>query len=403
MKRFTATLRTYSTHVFLITGFVLFAVAPAVFLHTSRARAASFTLPPGSIPLRGDAWAGFLVSGSSNYTSGPGWISFSGTAGNGDTYGVYENPTTGALAGYAWSTNYGWISFNAADVSGCTPVPANGICAPTVNLTTGEITGWARDLFAGGGSGGWIHLSGKAQDGSSNPNCPDGASYCVVQSPSCSNGWSGYAWGDTGTNSGSGTSIGWINTSGTATDGSHYGVTCAAPPITVSCKVSALSGDTGTSFLWKATASGGSGSPYKYTWTGDTSPASPPVTTAAPTNDITTQYTTTGTKNVSVTVTDTQGNTSPTVYCINSTGSGAPTSPGSGTGVTVYQAPTLSASTPVINGGSSTLAWNSNGNSCLVAGQAGENNFSSTAASSPVGGQSSGKITIPGCATPPCY
>ena len=144
------------------------------------------------------------------WSSHMGWISFSGTG-----YGVSEDAATGALSGYAWSSNFGWITFNASGVSGC-PV---GTCAPSVNLSTGRISGWARACAAfadknacngtldGNSNGwdGWIALSGTAGDGSV---------YNIVQSPTC--GWTGYAWGSD--------AIGAISMSGTATNGSSYGV-----------------------------------------------------------------------------------------------------------------------------------------------------------------------------------
>ncbi|MBP7804852.1 MAG: hypothetical protein KA052_01355 [Candidatus Pacebacteria bacterium] len=46
------------------------------------------------------------------------------------------------FTGYAWSDNVGWISFKSADVALC------GGSSPTLNDTTGEISGWVRVLSA---------------------------------------------------------------------------------------------------------------------------------------------------------------------------------------------------------------------------------------------------------------
>lgn len=78
-------------------------------------------------------------------------------------------PANGPISGYAWSEHTGWISFNKDDVASCPSSPclarSNGV---------GYLTGWARilsikDASALGNSGGWqgyIKLSGTAQNGS---------------------------------------------------------------------------------------------------------------------------------------------------------------------------------------------------------------------------------------------
>lgn len=138
-----------------------------------------------------------------------GWISFQGPG-----YGVSESKTTGALSGYAWAPNLGWITFNASD--GTHP-------APVASLTTGIVSGWARSCSAfadrnvcsGALEGvwdGWIALSGTAIDGTP---------YGITQSPTCV--WSGYAWGSVG--------IGAISVSGTAADSTTYGVSGDTPSV----------------------------------------------------------------------------------------------------------------------------------------------------------------------------
>lgn len=159
------------------------------------------------VPIQGYAW-------SSNI----GWVHF-----NGSGYGVQEDTTTGELSGYAWS-QLGWITFNASDLSGC----PSGSCTAKVDPATGQISGWARVCAAfsnksgcsgaldahSGGWDGWVHLSGTATDGSV---------YGVTSTTGC---WSGFAWGST--------NVGAISFYGKAQDGSVYGVgepTCNRNPV----------------------------------------------------------------------------------------------------------------------------------------------------------------------------
>ena len=55
------------------------------------------------------------------------------------TYGVNIDTNTGALTGFAWSENIGWIKFNPAG-----PYPAAPNNSATLNINTNQITGWAR-------------------------------------------------------------------------------------------------------------------------------------------------------------------------------------------------------------------------------------------------------------------
>lgn len=144
------------------------------------------------------------------WSSNIGWISFNGTG-----YGVSEDPGTGALSGYAWSSNIGWISFNSASVSGC----PSGSCAPRVDLATGNLSGWARTCAAfvdknacsgaldpnSSGWDGWIALSGTAANGTT---------YGVTQN-NTTGAWSGFAW--------SSDTVGAINMTGMVS-GVPYGV-----------------------------------------------------------------------------------------------------------------------------------------------------------------------------------
>ncbi|MEI8328182.1 MAG: hypothetical protein WCG02_03545 [Candidatus Taylorbacteria bacterium] len=115
------------------------------------------------VPLSGWGWS-----------STTGWVSFSskdnytGTNGIGTSsiaYGVtiatssvINSGVTGRFAGYAWSSNIGWISFNYADVIAC------GATEPSsVDLISGAVIGWARVMSEKDRSDGWdgcISLSG---------------------------------------------------------------------------------------------------------------------------------------------------------------------------------------------------------------------------------------------------
>lgn len=120
-----------------------------------------------------------------------GWISFNcaSTSCEGSNYGVNLDFGTGNLSGYAWSENIGWVSFNAADVAGC---PA-GTCQPRYNSGTGEFLGWARALANGGGWDGWISLN------CANSNACAESNYKVSKT---GGNFTGFAW--------SGDVIGWI-------------------------------------------------------------------------------------------------------------------------------------------------------------------------------------------------
>ncbi|MBU4000353.1 hypothetical protein KKG29_04245, partial [Patescibacteria group bacterium] len=113
-----------------------------------------------------------------------GWLSFNcaNTSCATSNYGVNLNLGTWNLSGYAWSENIGWVSFNAVDVAGC---PA-GTCQPRYNSGTGEFLGWAKALANGGGWDGWISL-----------NCLN-SGVCATSNYKVSlsgNNFIGYAWG----------------------------------------------------------------------------------------------------------------------------------------------------------------------------------------------------------------
>lgn len=208
--------------------------------------------PPPNVS--GHAWAGSGVGANDaeiNANPGIGWLKMSGTAGDGSSYGVLvSSASPGVLSGHAWFNpndalaginNIGWISFNAADVSGCPTAP----CAPTLNRTTGAVTGWARacsvfqsgcsgDYYHGtgpvdnnlvtnpylGGWDGWIRLW-RDSDGDSIVNTDTGAaaSDYGVSVSNCA--WSGYGWGG-------GTNIGWVHFGGALYPMTGSGDACAS-------------------------------------------------------------------------------------------------------------------------------------------------------------------------------
>ncbi|MDE1974912.1 MAG: hypothetical protein KGI49_00125 [Patescibacteria group bacterium] len=165
------------------------------------------------------------------WSSTIGWVSASSTqsgAGGGGPYSLTVN-SSGVISGYLWSSNIGWIYFNDSDVAGCPVVPANGICGPRVNLSTGAVTGWAMALSGKGrtdGWDGWIELSGanhpsiatqSSSGPSSSPSPSSSGSPSSSSSPSPSpssapgggvymnpstGAFSGYAWG--------GPVVGWL-------------------------------------------------------------------------------------------------------------------------------------------------------------------------------------------------
>ncbi len=269
-------------------------------------------------PIKGWAW--------STYDGGwlGGWIHF-----NGSTYGVQQDTSTGVLSGYAWATNYGWISFNSVspnDLAGC----PSGACEAKVDLVTGKVTGWARVISAiagmantGGQFLGWIHLS---PDSGSLYGVTSGADGC----------WSGYAWGDQ--------EIGYIHFAG-----ANYKVgTAACTDVTAACTVSPSTGNINDTYTWSSTVSGGI-APYSYSWALTGATPSPPPNSSS----VNARYATPGTYSGSLVVTDSVGGTSGSISCTNGSG---------GNTITVTPPPptcsTLSASpNSVLFGQSTTLTW----------------------------------------------
>ena len=146
-----------------------------------------------------------------------GWASFNSTSdGSSISYGVNLDLDTGDLSGYAWSENIGWISFNRA-VTGNPPAQPykNGTGAiAKVDISTGEITGWFRVLAYDGGWDGWYRF------------CDEDINYCsgagqIAKIDYISGDWHGWAWTDM--------VGGWLsfNSSDSGAGGSAYKVTMA--------------------------------------------------------------------------------------------------------------------------------------------------------------------------------
>ena len=175
----------------LLYGLGLFAIlllGSATMLSTKNIAKAqvAYTCPTGSYCLLGWAWSsniGWVSVNSYNRNSGTG----------GASYGVSfatssANSNLATFTGYAWSPNIGWISFNPSDITS-TNCPTGSGCTPTVNLSTGVVSGWARALSVtdSNSADGWIELAGV------NHVSTTSSSGGVVFVPS-SGTWSGYAY-----------------------------------------------------------------------------------------------------------------------------------------------------------------------------------------------------------------
>jgi hypothetical protein len=162
---------------------------------------------------RGWLWGGGVTSNPSGY-DGADWISMNNVDESGApvnemvSYGVNIPSGDGAVLepSYAWSHYYGWISFNAADLSGC----PSGTC--TARREGNMLKGWARilgiktdaDSGNSGGWSGWIKLSPDSADSVTGYGVD--LTKMVGSSSTCGNGgdYSGcaFAWSD---------ELGWID------------------------------------------------------------------------------------------------------------------------------------------------------------------------------------------------
>lgn len=137
------------------------------------------------------------------WSSNIGWISFnsSNAGAGGGPYNVYVDDS-GNFGGWAWSSNIGWIKFG-----GLSGFPGSETNAH-VNISTGEVTGWARacaSTVSGDCTGasnadgwdGWIELSG------TNHSKGDVTGNGGVYYDKDTHKFKGYAWGSD--------VVGWVN------------------------------------------------------------------------------------------------------------------------------------------------------------------------------------------------
>ena len=125
----------------------------------------------------------FLISGKASagtehnvagwaWSENIGWISFNCLNQNSCAkvnYGVNLDFQTKVFSGYAWSENIGWITFNESELSGCPQAPCRAWLG-----SDNKVYGWAKALAGGGtGSGGWdgwIKLQGTNYGVALNPS-----------------------------------------------------------------------------------------------------------------------------------------------------------------------------------------------------------------------------------------
>lgn len=217
------------TKILLLVLFLIFAVSLSFYFFQEK----DIALAGTGHNLSGFAWSnniGWISFNCTNREAGTGKICFDAnsplfnSASNLVDYGVNVNPG-GAMSGYAWSDNIGWISFQ--DLSGC----PDGNCYAKFDKTIGQVSGWAKAVAGGnagsGGWDGWIKLSGDMIDSGGN----DVGDYNISAGPEISGvcDWSGLAWGgdldDDGVINYEGDEvIGWISLKDIAKNGDPYGV-----------------------------------------------------------------------------------------------------------------------------------------------------------------------------------
>lgn len=129
-------------------------------------------LPKNSVADSTKNMLGWIWGGADDgagINSGVGWISLNNSSAGGTVnYGLNIPSADGNLSGSAYSENMGYIAFDNADglLDGC----PDGVCR--AYREGNDIKGWARfsdiarNLTNAGGNSGWIRLSGTAQNGS---------------------------------------------------------------------------------------------------------------------------------------------------------------------------------------------------------------------------------------------
>jgi hypothetical protein len=246
-------------------------------------------------------WGGGGKQNATDTTSNTnvGWFHMNGTATNGTAYGVTIDNVTNQLDGYAWSENVGALSFKASDLSGC----PSGTCTAVKNSTTNKLTGWARlieiknaaAISNAGGWLGWVRLSGTAQDGS--------AYGVVILSDGTVDPNNKYAWSD---------ELGWIDFSKAKFPPS--GPVNQPPTVTVSFVGNCVNSPVGLN----AVASDPENNiPLTYAWSFVSGPVASVVITSGNTANATFTPTVTGNYTFKVVVTDSLGAFTESLLTVN--------------------------------------------------------------------------------------
>jgi hypothetical protein len=196
---------------------------------------ASTATAVGSDALSGYMWSENIGWVSANCTN----TASCGTGGGQSNFGatVSAGSPTRLISGYMWSENIGWVTFDESNMGNACPTGA-GTCKAELNITTGEVSGWAQAcaVFDSGCSGtyansgllggwdGWIKLRD--------------SNYGVLANGSK---WTGFAWGGGGTDAGNAT-VGWVSFRGftSNTPPAVYGINAssnAVGPQVISCGV----------------------------------------------------------------------------------------------------------------------------------------------------------------------
>ena len=254
------------------------------------------------------------------WSSNIGWISFSS---DNNTYSPTPTPTPtaatpktpyqvkvrasgtmGVFEGYAWSSNIGWISFNASDIvsAGCSSSASD--VATIKDFKTGEIAGWAVALAGMGRTDGWdgcIKLAGTNHLSLSTATALiNGTRYNIggVRYDPASGTIKGFAWG--------GNVVGWVNFD-TSSLVNTESVTCKdcvkIQPVvfTATCTTSsAVSGVAPLTVTFTANPNPSTGT-YSYTWY----PIGQNSVMPGGTKTVTYTYSTPGTYNPIVLIADT--------------------------------------------------------------------------------------------------
>ncbi len=270
----------------------------------------------------GDVW-GWLWGGSVNdlgqtctfpqpgttFCGGLGWTSissdnsYSGHDPNGTIYGINVPTSDGPVTGEVWNSNVGWINFGPTSgfpTSGCNPsCPTTGVVRNGTNLE-----GWAQiDSIASenlnnnsGGWSGWLKMSGTANDGSKYGVMIDSTTGAIT----------GIAWSE---------ELGWLSFDGTL----NPPTLPPPPPATTGLDV-ICSGSPNPAYLtaggkvtWSATVISPGTPPYSYAW----SFTPTPDTSSGSGNTIEATYLIAGEKDASITVTDDAGTTASANCSVN--------------------------------------------------------------------------------------